>query len=237
MGLDGLGLWSSRNPLIEAETLAEYEDQLRQGARQAERVHVIFLDVDGVLADFVGGTLACMKSQAQAGQPTPCWPPTEWPPQSWNAAIDNFGLTVDEFWKRIENREGFWDDLAVCPLAESLLAMCREYCPNVRFLTAPCHDPESAAAKIRWLRRFADAPQLMDWHLSVDKQFNAGPGRILIDDNEKNCAAWEAAGGHAIIYPQPWNFRRAITYPQAKLAYVEEQLQKLTGVVPEPAVA
>lgn len=31
------------------------------------------------------------------------------------------------------------------------------------------------------------------------------PGRVLIDDNDTNCAKWREHGGTAILFPQPWN--------------------------------
>jgi hypothetical protein len=51
---------------------------------------------------------------------------------------------------------------------------------------------------------------------------------MLIDDSEKNCESWEAAGGYPILFPQPWNsaYRSGVD----RLQVVRNGVSKFGGV-------
>jgi hypothetical protein len=40
---------------------------------------------------------------------------------------------------------------------------------------------------------------------SAKHKLVSGPDCVLVDDSDKHCNAWTAAGGYAILVPRPWN--------------------------------
>jgi hypothetical protein len=64
---------------------------------------------------------------------------------------------------------------------------------------------ESIIGKKRCFEK--NIPQLINdpWFHSDKSVLCRGPGDFLIDDCEKNIAAWRDAGGQGVIWPQLWN--------------------------------
>lgn len=165
-----------------------------------------FVDLDGVLANFVGG------AAAWHGLPNPyeinphaeaydCW--------------DLMGLTEDEFWAPLG--EEFWVNLEPLPDAGEILyhAENRFGRENVCFLTSPCKaHSRCASGKVQWIqkhypeyaRRFLIGPP---------KYFCAHENAVLIDDYDVNCQKFADHGGHAVLVPRPWNALRRIKDAQA----------------------
>ncbi|MBU6475626.1 MAG: hypothetical protein KGQ70_06645 [Alphaproteobacteria bacterium] len=73
----------------------------------------------------------------------------------------------------------------------------------VKFLTAPVLSEGCFSGKAAWVQSFVPErgrEALKDLIIcpGADKYFIAAPGRILIDDREKNVREWSAAGGISI---------------------------------------
>lgn len=166
----------------------------------------VFLDLDDVLVDFTGGVLR------DAGiDPSRRAEVSEWGGQSiarllncdsgtmWRVlAADNFGLT-------------FWRDLAWLEHGRDLFARLVDTA-SVTIMSAPCHDPNSAAGKVAWMQREIPS-HARRYALTPCKSVFARPGAILVDDGEHNVEAFRLAGGRAFLWPATWNsYRRA---PQA----------------------
>ncbi|MFO0916509.1 MAG: hypothetical protein U0795_26370 [Pirellulales bacterium] len=66
-----------------------------------------------------------------------------------------------------------------------------------------------------------------DFLLGSPMELLAGPRRVLIGDSDAKVAAFRAAGGEAILFPQPWNANRAV---KDRLGYVKAQLEMLEEV-------
>lgn len=153
----------------------------------------IYLDVDGVLANWVQGVLDRFKPEAEA-----CGL-THDKVNTWDIHA-LLGITDDELWGRIQD-EFFWANLAVYDWAYEVHDLCRQFAP-VTFLTSPGDCPAAASGKMKWLQaRFPGHELIMTKH----KHHVAGRGRLLVDDSEKNCTKWCDAGGTCVIFPQPWN--------------------------------
>lgn len=158
----------------------------------------ILLDMDGVLADFIGG--ACKAH----GRPSPYTEPDNL--GKWD--IDKlWGMDSDAFWAPLLGCQ-FWLNLE--PTVECMriieLAVDSVGRQNVGICTRPpCQDyPESVRGKRGWIRRHC--PELIDRMVfCIDKTFCANPNTLLIDDNEHNITSFWYAGGSSVLVPRPWN--------------------------------
>ena len=169
---------------------------------------MIYLDMDGVIANFVGGALAVHQHAIDYDQ---------WPAGVWHLE-EIIGCTTDQFWERIDQRfEHFWRLLAPYPWMEELIdAIAGTGHPWV-VLTSPSNAPACSQGKVQWLQRHF-GNQFREYMLvpANHKHLLARPGSILIDDSDLNCDQWRAAGGEAVLFPQPWNTSRsAMTDPMA----------------------
>lgn len=130
----------------------------------------IFVDLDGVLADFEAHLHACGKVKEDG---SPQWDALD---HEWWAGIPVF-----------HGAKKFYHDLKELGL--------------VKFLSAPVPGVDSFSGKAHWIAN-AFLPQrgrfaLLDLILcsGKDKQYLAGPSRVLVDDRIKNINEWVAAGG------------------------------------------
>lgn len=151
----------------------------------------IYLDMDGVLVDFVSGAIEATGIDLTHDT----W--TEWD------AYRLKGWTSDQFWASINERLYFWEDLQPYPWAEELLELCKSF-GDVVFCSTPSRNPESASGKLTWLQQRGWLKN-HDCILMKDKWRLAKPGTILIDDRRESCALFAAHGGRDICFPQPWS--------------------------------
>ena len=138
----------------------------------------LFLDVDGVMADFDAHVAARFGSG-----------PRE--------------LGDERLWRMVADRSDFWTDIPLKAGALELWEVAKDHDPI--FLTGcPRSDFDRAAAHKRaWLEaHFGDVPVITC--LSRDKAAHIkAPGDILVDDFIANVKRWEKAGGRAIWYRNP----------------------------------
>ena len=152
---------------------------------------MILLDLDGVVADFVGG--AC----AVHGRPD--YHVTRW---SW---YDEWGQSDAEFWRPIALHGASFYQRFVKPYpwAQDLLRLIKD--TDLPFIIATANPLHAGlvASKVDWIRDHVghDVSVMM----GDRKDLLSSPGRILIDDNDKNVSDFRGRGGEAIIFPQPWN--------------------------------
>ncbi len=52
------------------------------------------------------------------------------------------------------------------------------------------------------------------------KHFCSGPGRVLIDDSDKNVIEFLRSGGQAILVPRPWNMLRGMNAAQCVRSFL-----------------
>ena len=169
----------------------------------------IFVDVDGVLADFVGEALA-------------------WHGLPRNTLItqynlwDQLGMSQEDFWREID-RESFWSDLKPTPESGAVLLAADRFAPGgVCLVTEPRPVPCSYAGKFRWLRHHC---QHLPHLIGPSRNFAAGPGRVLIDDSDSNIDRWRLAGGNGILFPRTWNGNRA--YAGDPVDYLRTMLRRV----------
>jgi len=178
-------------------------------------VNRIFVDMDGVLSDFVSAALQLHgRLDALEG----------WPPGVWDMPRV-VGMSSADFWGRIARRgEDFWAKLRPYPWADELIRLVQEFAPFT-ILSSPSNQPSCLSGKMVWLQK-QFSPAFRDFLIGPPKYLCAKPGVVLIDDSDDNIARFRQHGGEAILFPQPWNANHALT--SDRLAYVREQLERLS---------
>lgn len=158
----------------------------------------VFLDMDGVLTDFVRG----------------CW---RWfghhvPYREVKWLLEpQFGFArAQEFWEAL--RAEFWAGLKWTPEGADLLAGLIRLAGKENIVLcsspAPWGTAGSAMGKLTWIER--ELPEFRrQYMLSPCKHEAANSQILLIDDNNENCEAFRKAGGFSLTVPQPWNHRAA----------------------------
>ncbi len=182
-------------------------------------VEVIYLDMDGVIADFVTPSLKVAGIPLTHDQVT-----------TWNY-FEPY-MTEKEFWGKIDGEPSFWKNITPYPWANDLVKLCRSFAP-VRFCSSPALDPHCVAQKVQWLRwhQFMDDDK-NDYHFTPYKYELAKPKRILIDDSKSNGLDFLKHGGIAIEFPQPWNDEA--NYISDRLSYVHKWLNFMANPKPLP---
>ena len=137
----------------------------------------IYVDMDGVLADFFGDWAKLM-------------------------GVDSFRDIKDPgpALAKIRATDDFWLKLPLLPEAKKLLSLIKEVKGEYNICTSPlANDPNSEPHKREWIKKNLAFFPPKNIHITHDKpQFaktNDGAPNILIDDYGVNINAWEAAGG------------------------------------------
>ena len=150
---------------------------------------LIFLDMDGVIVDFVAGSFEAHNREYSD-------------PKSWSY-FESWGMTAAEFWSGIDaHGEEFWANLKPYPWAKDFIASLQAV-GDVCFSTSPSRSPACYSGKRIWLQEhgLADVPCMM----GSQKHLLSRPGRYLIDDGVHNTKAWGDEGGTSLLFPQSWN--------------------------------
>jgi 5'(3')-deoxyribonucleotidase len=146
-------------------------------------MHTIFLDMDGVVADFDKYTTDMVGVKPSSN------------------------VYPDHVWAKIAENKRLYRDLPICAdaryLVENVLAIAKENNADVLFLTAVPKGNDMPWAfydKIIWTTKYF--PNIPVWFgpYSNDKKLRAGRYNILIDDRSVNIKEWIESGGHGILY-------------------------------------
>jgi 5'(3')-deoxyribonucleotidase len=172
----------------------------------------IYLDMDGVLCDWVGAALRVHNRMEVLDA---------WPQGEWDIA-KVLGMEPEDFWRRIDHRsEGFWATLSPYPWMRRLVELLESLAAPITIASAPSDDPFSAAGKLIWINKHL--PQFAQrYQLGLEKHLLARPDTLLIDDNERTVEDFLAAGGLAMLFPQPWNSNHHVKF---KMAFVKGYLE------------
>lgn len=143
----------------------------------------IYLDMDGVVADFDRYAFELLGVEPVGG------------------------VYPQDQWKKIAENPRLYRDLPECQDADRLVNEIRDLArlhrATLTFLTAVPKDNDMPWAfydKVNWAAdRFPDIPVWFGPY-SRDKQIRAAADSILIDDRKSNIDEWQAAGGHGILY-------------------------------------
>ncbi len=148
----------------------------------------IYLDMDGVLADFERGVkeLCHMEALSQNGRRDP--------------------KQDDLMWDAIRKTDHFYDRLELMPGARELFdRLWGKYGERCEILTGIPREERGIATagqdKRNWTRRMLSEEIRVNTVCRKDKQqFCTGPESVLIDDREKTIREWRELGGTAIYF-------------------------------------
>jgi 5'(3')-deoxyribonucleotidase len=136
----------------------------------AEHQPRLFLDADGVLADFDQGARRLLGASAKE-------------------FIAKHGR--GEFWKRLARAKNFYGSLPEMPDARRLFNAVEHLKPTI--LTGLPIGKWAAPQKVEWAaEHFPRVPIITC--MARDKHKHMHPGDVLVDDREKHRAAYEEAG-------------------------------------------
>ncbi len=186
----------------------------------------VFLDVDGVLADWGGGVHRAI------GVP---YDPYVWPykkgPEGWN-----WHEEIGWSFKQVSElcTFDFWENLDWTVDGHDILQAILEFVSvdQITLLTTPMPNIMSASGKMAWMEKNLPAYRhqvcIFTGGCTVGGQPRVGkelfaqiPGTVLIDDNTTNVTRWVQAGGRAILVPRWWNN----CWPDVRTAAISVQLQ------------
>ena len=180
----------------------------------------IYVDMDGVLADFFGEWAKLMKVDHYS-------------------KIDDIDINVAL--QKIRDTDEFWLNLPMLPQAKQLLGLIKKVKGSYNICSSPlADDPNSEPHKREWIKRNLDFFPPNKVIITHNKPKYAkqedGTPNILIDDFGKNIASWEAAGGIGFKYKDHKFERTAKDIKQHMQQPVEENFEinfvtKLTKLV------
>ena len=143
------------------------------------KIEKIYLDMDGVIADFDKTFEDLYKMQ----------------PGKFEA---EFGQTA--FWEKVYETPTFFKYMLPTPRKNDIWDLCKTRCQNVIILSSPSrtNQPICMLHKRDWLDRLVGkhVPAIFEAH----KHKYAGPNRLLIDDTKKKIDKWVEHGGIGHLY-------------------------------------
>jgi 5'(3')-deoxyribonucleotidase len=145
----------------------------------------IYVDMDGVLADFFGEWARLMD-------------------------VDHFSQInkkhdIDDALQKIRDTEEFWLNLPMLPQARQLLTLIKKVKGSYNICSSPlADDPKSEPHKKEWIKKNLSFFPPKNIYITHNKPAYAknldGTPNILIDDYGVNINAWEDAGGIGFKY-------------------------------------
>jgi hypothetical protein len=132
----------------------------------------LFLDCDGVLADFDAGAREVLGGMT---------------PRQFEQRHSR-----REFWKRLANTPDFYATLPLMPDAQRLFDAVEHLRPTI--LTGLPLGNWAAPQKVAWAERHFPGTPIITC-MARDKYRYMQPGDVLVDDREDHRSKWEDAGG------------------------------------------
>jgi hypothetical protein len=131
----------------------------------------LYLDCDGVLADFEAGAKAVLGLT----------------PRKY---MDKYG--IGRFWQMLARAPDFYARLPLMPDAMHLFDAVRHLDPII--LTGLPRGNWAADQKVRWAAQHFPGTHIITC-MAIDKRNHAQEGDVLVDDTLKHRHLWEEAGG------------------------------------------
>jgi len=157
---------------------------------------MILFDMDGVIAQFVRGTLALHDSPLSHADIT------DW----YMSRL--MGIEESAFYAPMGY--DFWSSLGAYADGMELLDLVLATGHRVALLSSPVETLGCIDGKRAWVKRHLPGMAKTAF-IGSDKSVFAHPGAILIDDSDSNVEKFRLAGGLAVLVPRPWNKARSHT--------------------------
>ena len=152
----------------------------------------VYFDLDGVLADFVGGALMIHNRTDVEHSQIP-----------WDMPA-HLAMSPEAFWAPLGF--AFWRDLEPHDDGMELFRRVEELVgrDRIALVSSPCQTAGCDEGKRAWVAKHLPGYE-RSLFLGGDKWKLAGPTKLLLDDHEGNLVKFRDAGGAAVRVPRPWN--------------------------------
>ena len=182
--------WGQKNPTLFTESVdadtqsSVYFTNMQEQLGEIASASEIYVDMDGVLADFFGEWTKLMNVD------------------HWSK-IDNNGLPGAL--QKIRDTDEFWLRLPILPQAKELLTLIKNIKGEYNICSSPLQDdPNSEPHKREWIKKNLSFFPPKNVYITHNKPQYAknkdGTPNILIDDFGRNVKQWEDAGGIGFKY-------------------------------------
>ncbi len=157
-------------------------------------IDVIFLDIDGVLANWNDAAIAAHR--LDVAKVNADW--DELRPRPWDLSVVlGCSPAIANNWRFGD--WDFWAELDPYDWCHDLHEACCAVAPTV-LLTSPSRAPSSHSGKAVWIQRHFGS-RFRDYLIGAPKHRCARSGAVLIDDAPKNCKAFRDHGEESILFP------------------------------------
>lgn len=154
--------------------------------------NIICIDMDGVVASMAEAAAKRLNIEL---------PKNTTISDTW--LYDNCGVDKKQFWKTIHfNEYKFWSkEITPYFWAKDLIRLIDKNFEHWIFLSKPSKNGNCHKGKFDWLNtNFGLGHKL--WLSGGNKEYFAGPNKILIDDKVENCDKWSKFGGWAFRWEE-----------------------------------
>ena len=211
--------WGQKNPTLFTESVdgntqsSVYFTNMQEQLGEIAKTTEIYVDMDGVLADFFGEWTRLMNVD------------------HWSK-IDNDGLP--QALQKIRDTDEFWLRLPILPQAKELLTLIKNIKGEYNICSSPLQDdPNSEPHKREWIKKNLSFFPPKNIYITHNKPQYAknkdGTPNILIDDFGRNVKQWEDAGGIGFKY-KDHKFERTAKQLQKHIteSYTRSELPQIT---------
>jgi hypothetical protein len=170
------------------KTFLEFITEAPVAAPTQTALPEIYLDMDETIVDWMKGA---NKALVAAGYP-------EWNNSFWNKYSEEEADVIR--WGVLNDTPNFWENLDFMPDGKAIWNFVKKYKPKILSACGSKAGSICREGKMRWLTKHLGMNNLSGVHLvtrSEKKKYAVVNGRptILIDDYDKNCVEYKAAGG------------------------------------------
>lgn len=153
---------------------------------------VCFVDLDGVLVDFVHGICEAHGREN----------PYEYPENRGKYTIEKiWGMDADAFWEPLNNLE-FWSSLKPTEHCYELIELVETHFgkEQVGLLTSPSRHSASVAGKAMWIQEHLPDYR-RQFFIGAKKELTAHSRAVLIDDSDWKVKRFNKNGGNGCLFP------------------------------------
>ena len=171
----------------------------------------IFLDMDGVLVDFVSAALKAHN------RPDPYVNGM----YAGKRLEDVWEMSPSKFWEPMRGHE-FWAKLKPTKEFRRIVRALPRTVQRAILTTPSKRDAESITGKTTWVRTWMPGME-EEIVFAKNKELIADWNSILVDDTDDVVETFRENGGRAILFPRPWNSRHRKSYRAYEVFEMELQ--------------
>jgi 5'(3')-deoxyribonucleotidase len=176
--------------------------------------NICYIDMDGVLVDFVEGV--CKAKNVENPYTT--------------STFREYGIEKvlgKDIWEGLE--EDFWANLPKSQIADDVIKVCTDFFgkDHCYIATSPTLNVGCASGKKAWIKKYY--PELYEKVIIIkEKSLLAKPTSILVDDSDVKIGDFRLAGGYGYLIGRPWNTTKTSLPPEIELDRLEKFFWSIT---------